>query len=159
MFFRGKKPNNDKATVLAIASAGGHWQQLMQIVEAFNDANLVLASTNPDLGKIYGFENVVYLSDYNKDNLPKVLAGLWQTFRIVRKIRPDLVVSTGAAPGLLCLFWAHVAGARTIWIDSIANSQKLSLSGQLATRFADVVLTQWQHLTNDGRSQYKGAVL
>lgn len=150
-----KKP----VTVLAIASAGGHWQQLMQIADAFSEADLVLASTNPELGKIYGFNDVLKLDDCNRDSIRKLLAGLWQTFGVVRRVKPNVVVSTGAAPGLLCLLWGRVLGARTIWIDSIANSQQLSMSGRLAGKFCHVVLTQWKHLENDGRTRYQGAVL
>ncbi len=95
----------------------------MQVVEAFGEANLVLASTNPELGKVYGFDNVQKLDDYNRDNIGKMIKGLWQTFRLVRRVKPQLIVSTGAAPGLLCLLWGRLTGARTIWIDSIANSQ------------------------------------
>lgn len=150
---------SNKPKVLAVASAGGHWQQLMQIVDAFNDADLVLASTNPALGKIYGYGNVVSLGDYNRDAPHKVLMGCWQTFRLVRRTKPDLVISTGAAPGLLSLLWARLLGARTIWLDSIANSERLSLSGRLALRFAHVVLTQWEHLSRQERPLYKGSVL
>lgn len=146
-------------TVLAIASAGGHWQQLMQITDAFSEAELVLASTNPELGKLYGFDNVLKLDDCNRDNIRKLLVGLWQTFNVVRRVKPDVIVSTGAAPGLLCLLWGRILGARTIWIDSVANSQQLSMSGRLAVKFCHVVLTQWKHLEGNGRPRYQGAVL
>lgn len=145
--------------VLAVASAGGHWQQMMQIIDAFDATQLVVASTNPELGHAYGFYQVRQLPDCNQDNPVKVLVCLWHTFRLVRSLRPDLVVSTGAAPGLLCLIWGRLSGAKTIWIDSIANSEKLSLSGRLATWFAGSVLTQWSHLANGERPGFKGAVL
>lgn len=152
--------HSEPITVLAVASAGGHWQQLMQVVEAFKGTSLVLASTNPELGKIYGFNHVIGLNDYNQDAPLKVLTGLLQTLKLVLRVKPDLVLSTGAAPGLLCLLWGRLFGARTIWVDSIANSQKLSLSGRLARRFAHVVLTQWEHLADTkGRPEFKGAVL
>jgi hypothetical protein len=41
-----------------------------------------------------------------------------------------------------------LAGARTVWIDSIANSEKLSLSGRLVRKHVDLCLTQWPHLTD-----------
>jgi hypothetical protein len=55
-------------------------------------------------------------------------------------------------------------GARTIWLDSIANVDELSLSGQMAGRFADLWLTQWPHLTEadslgQRRPAFAGTVL
>ena len=50
-------------------------------------------------------------------------------------------------------------GAKTIWVDSIANAQELSLSGKRAGKFADLWLTQWQELSNKNGPQYGGSVL
>jgi len=30
-----------------------------------------------------------------------------------------------------------------IWVDSIANAEKLSMSGRMIRPFADVILSQW----------------
>ena len=70
------------------------------------------------------------------------------------------MVSTGAAPGLMALAVAKlVAGSRTVWIDSIANSERLSLSGRLARPVADAWLVQWPHLARPGGPEHWGAVL
>ena len=49
---------------------------------------------------------------------------------------------------------AKFYGARTIWVDSIANSDVLSLSGQLVKTVADLRLTQWPHLADERRKLY-----
>ncbi len=72
--------------------------------------------------------------------------------------RPDIVVSTGAAPGYLAIRLAKLVGARTVWIDSVANVDELSLSGQLASERVDLCLTQWPHLAA-GPVCYRGSVL
>ena len=89
----------------------------------------------------------------------KVLRGAIETFGLVRRLRPDVVISAGAAPGLLCLLWGRVFGAKTIWIDSIANAETLSLSGKIALHFAHRVLTQWDHLARPGKVEHWGSVL
>ena len=80
------------------------------------------------------------------------------TVAIVRA-RPQIVISTGAAPGLAALFLGRLVGARTIWLDSIANAEKLSMSGKLARHAADLWLTQWPHLAKPSGPQFRGAVL
>ena len=71
-----------------------------------------------------------------------------------------LAVTTGAGPGFLALAVAKLAGgSRTIWIDSIANTERMSLSGRLARPVADVRLVQWQHLARPGGPEFWGAVL
>ena len=80
-------------------------------------------------------------------------------WRVLRKEKPDLVISTGAAPGGLALYLAKRSGIKTVWIDSIANAEELSLSGQKAGAFADLWLTQWPELAREDGPHYKGSVL
>ena len=49
--------------------------------------------------------------------------------------------------------------SRTIWIDSIANVEKLSSSGAAARLVADVWLTQWPDLARKDGPECWGAVL
>lgn len=58
-----------------------------------------------------------------------------------------------------CLLAGKLTGKRTIWIDSVANVEKLSLSGKLAGHIATLWLTQWQHLSRPDGPHYAGAVL
>jgi hypothetical protein len=73
--------------------------------------------------------------------------------------RPDVVVSTGAAPGYFAIRIGKWLRRRTIWIDSIANVEQLSMTGQLVGRYADLWLTQWTHLAKPGGPHFMGAVL
>ena len=83
-----------------------------------------------------------------------------QLARILRKERPEVVVTTGAAPGLVALALSRwLCGSRTVWIDSIAAAERLSMSGRLARWVADAWLTQWQHLARPEGPHYWGAVL
>ncbi|MBN1256111.1 MAG: UDP-N-acetylglucosamine--LPS N-acetylglucosamine transferase, partial [Planctomycetes bacterium] len=50
-------------------------------------------------------------------------------------------------------------GAKTIWVDSIANGGELSLSGKLAEKYADLWLTQWEHLTTEKGPYCFGSVI
>lgn len=145
--------------ILAAASTGGHWEQLMLLAPALEGGEVTFACTDPRQAEGRDLPAFVALSDYNQNQPLRLLAGLAETFGIVRRLRPDVVISTGAAPGLLCLLWGRAFGARTIWIDSIANSEQLSLSGKLARRICHVVLTQWEHLARDDGPAYWGSVL
>ena len=71
-----------------------------------------------------------------------------------------MVITTGSLPALIALVLAkYVFGAKTIWIDSIANAEKLSASGKKAGKIADLWLTQWPQLSGPDGPQHWGAVL
>ena len=78
---------------------------------------------------------------------------------LVIRERPDVVVTTGAAPGYFALRFGKWIGAKTIWIDSIANLERMSLSGERVRRYADLWLTQWAHLAKSDGPVFLGAVL
>ena len=148
-----------KLKLLAVASAGGHWEQLMLLSAAFENVEPHFASTLEVLDEGYDVELSGVVKDCNKDKPLEFILSVWSALKLVRKIRPNIVLSTGAGPGLITIFWGRLYGAQTIWIDSIANSEKLSLSGRLSLFFAHQTLTQWEHLESKAGAQYRGAVL
>jgi len=99
------------------------------------------------------------VNDANQDSKVALLFLALRVLWVVLRERPDLVVSTGAAPGYFGLRFGRLLGARTIWIDSIANAEVLSLSGRLVEPYADLWLTQWQELAREGGPQCRGQVL
>ncbi|WP_419177142.1 glucuronosyltransferase [Desulfosediminicola sp.] len=147
-----------RITILAAASGGGHLRQLLEVKEAFEQNDLIVATTDVHQARVSGINDPVELLDYSQDTPLKMFRGLFEAFTLVFKVRPDMVISTGAAPGLLCLLCGRLMGAKTIWIDSIANSERLSLSGRLASKFSHKTLTQWKHLANGTHIEYWGSV-
>jgi len=148
-----------KVKVLAASSGGGHWEQLMTMRGAFEDCDIVFATTIPGLLTKYDIKDGIILPDCSRDSIVQSIKCFFAAFYAVIKHRPDVVLSTGAAPGLFCLLAGRVFGKRTVWIDSIANVEKLSLSGKLAGRVATLWLTQWEHLSKANGPHYAGAVL
>ena len=145
--------------VLAVASAGGHWQQLMRLRAAFDSCELLFVSTNSDNAADVPHDRLEIVTDSNRDHPFKLVRTAAEIFRCVWAERPDVVISTGAAPGLLAILFGRLLGARTLWIDSIANAEEVSLSGRIAVRLSHRSLTQWPHLATERGPEYRGAVL
>ena len=154
--------------VLAIASSGGHFVQLLRLMPAFEGCELTLASTDPALASevaaqagrlgmpVPAFRVVTEANRWQKAKLLKSLLGIT---RLVVGLRPDVVITTGAAPGFFALRLGGMLGARTVWLDSIANAEELSLSGEKAGKHANLWLTQWPDLARPDGPRYEGAVL
>ena len=151
--------------VLAIASAGGHWVQLRRMRLAWDECNVTYVTTNA------GYKNeVMNDSDIKKLSKPKFYtvldANRWQKLRLLFQLvqvsvillreRPNVIISTGAAPGFFAIWLGKLFGAKTVWVDSIANASCLSLSGQKVGPYADLWLTQWERIAEDQNSHGKG---
>lgn len=140
--------------VLFAASFGGHWAQLKRVSELIVCDERQFVSTAESQHSAADY----YLEDFSIREVWRGIMQLSRALGIVRHSRPNVIVSTGAAPGLLILFAGFLLGRKTIWVDSIANSRKVSLSCRAACLFATRVLTQWPELETR-RVRYLGRLL
>jgi len=149
-----------KKKLIAVASVGGHWVQLLRITKNLEDEyDLRYISTNPKWARLVN-KQFYSVPEFSHWNIWKILPSIPRIFFILMKEQPDAVISTGAAPGLLTVLIAkYFFRKKTIWIDSIANVVRLSASGRLAQKFGiDYIYTQWKHLAND-KVKFAGTVL
>jgi len=147
--------------VLAIASAGGHWVQMQLLARAaFEGMDVAFVSTYADQAQNVPGHRFHQITDVTRRNPLRMLKTAWQLIGVLRKERPDVVITTGALPGLIGIALAKtLTRSRTVWIDSIANCEELSSSGKQARRFADRWLTQWPDLAGDQGPDYWGSLV
>lgn len=146
--------------VLAISSGGGHWVQLLRLRPAFEGCDVVYATVREgyraDVGTDADFR---VIPDGNRWNKIKLLRSALGVVFLLFSVKPDVIVTTGAAPGYFGVRFGKWLGARVVWVDSVANAEELSMSGEQAGSFVDLWLTQWPHLARDGGPQCFGSVL
>lgn len=146
--------------ILAVASAGGHWVQLARLSEAFADSDTLYVTTVAGEAAPSGDRPVARISDGSRNEPWRLLLAAFQLIILMQRFRPDAVVTTGAAPGYVALRLAKLRGCRTVWLDSIANAEEMSMAGRLARPYADAWLTQWEELSRKAAGlQYWGQVL
>jgi UDP-N-acetylglucosamine:LPS N-acetylglucosamine transferase len=145
--------------VLAVASGGGHWVQLRRLVSVLDCEDIAYVTTFSGYREEVGGARFHVVTDGNRQTKWRLLRTSLQILWIIIRERPAFVISTGAAPGYIAVRLAKLLGARTAWIDSIANVEQLSLSGQMVGAHADLWLTQWSHLARPDGPQFRGSVL
>jgi UDP-N-acetylglucosamine:LPS N-acetylglucosamine transferase len=145
--------------VLAVASGGGHWQQLMLMRPAFDGTETMFLTTLEGLPEQFGAFPAAIIPDCNRDEKLNILRSAAAILGHIRGFRPDVVISTGALPGVIALAVGRMMGARTIWVDSVANAEEMSMSGKLARRVAHLWMSQWEHVATEAGAEYAGAVL
>lgn len=145
--------------ILAISSRGGHWIQLLRLRPAFDGSDVIFVTTEPEYRSMVDGAPFRVITEATRNEKLRMLKMLVQILWIFLRERPTAVVTTGAAPGYFAVRLGKLFGSRTLWIDSIANAEELSLSGRLASKHADVTLTQWSHLAAPGVVGHCGAVI
>jgi len=133
--------------------------QLRRALAAVAECEIVLVTVNEAYRHEADGRRFYAVNDATRWSPLGILLQAVRVLRIVLRERPDVVLSTGAAPGCLAVVFGSLLGARTIWLDSIANVERLSVSGRLVRRFVDLWLTQWPHLASEHGPEYAGRVL
>lgn len=148
---------NKRVKVMAVASKGGHWIQLNRLKPVFDKHQTYYVSTftAKDKKDKYYFKTV----DANRNKKILLLLQFSQMLFLIIKIRPDVVVSTGASLGFFALQISKLLRIKTIWLDSMANGDEMSLSGKKVKIFSDVWLTQWENVADNEGASFKGRVI
>lgn len=145
--------------ILAVASAGGHWAELVRLRPLLDRYDVTYVTTEAGYARDVEGKRFRTVTEASRWDRFKLLVSAVQVLWIVVTERPRVVLTTGAAPGWFALVLAKKLGARTIWLDSLANGETLSMSGQRAAKHADLWLTQWPELAVPGGPEYAGSVL
>lgn len=145
--------------VLAIASGGGHWIQLLRLRPAFAGMDITYATVDATSREDVRPAPFFRIPDANRTQKIRLIFLLMRLAWVVIRVRPHTIVTTGAAPGYLAIRLGKLIGARSLFLDSMANAHRLSLSANLAERHADMLLTQWPHLAKPNGPEYRGSVV
>jgi UDP-N-acetylglucosamine:LPS N-acetylglucosamine transferase len=134
--------------------------QMRRLAPVFEGLDVAYVSVQPGYAADVPGHRFYSVYDVTRWSRWKLVLVVLQLIRILIKERPQVVVTTGSGPGVITLALAKsLLRAQTIWIDSIANCERMSSSGLQARRVADIWLTQWPQLQSEGGPKYWGSVL
>lgn len=142
-----------KERVLFIASAGGHFTELLALRPMFKtyDSFIMtekIKSSIPFAKEFQGrFGFLLPGTMAHPFSYPfKLLGNCFISLYYYLKFRPKVVITTGvqsAAP-MCCI--AKIMGSKVIYIESFANIETKTASGKIIYHFADFFVVQWKNM-------------
>lgn len=153
--------NKKNVKICLVASAGGHLSQLLKVKDAWKDSDIFYVSTLDSARKKINDSKPIYITgECNRQHPIESFKVLIRCIKVIHLEKPDVIITTGAAPGCLLCLAGKISGAKVIWLDSIANVERLSLSGRIIKPFADMILSQWAEVARKYKKvEYAGAVV
>lgn len=150
-----------RADVLLACSSGGHLLQLLALREVWEPyAHLWVTDDRSDTRSLLDGEPVVFAywpTSRTLRTLPRNLALAW---RVVRRARPAVVLTTGAGTAVPFAWIARLHGARVVHVETLTRIERPSLTCRLLAPIAARVYVQWPDLRGRVRgSRYAGSVL
>lgn len=141
--------------VLFISSTGGHLTELLQLEPVFNkyDYHIVTEKTKSNISLKNKWGNRIhYLTYGNKHNpIPYLFIfplNIIHSFLLFLKIRPNVIVTTGAHTCVPMCYIAKLFRRKVIYIETFANRSTRTLTGRLVYPIADLFIVQWKEMLN-----------
>lgn len=130
--------------LLLVCSSGGHLSQL-QLLRPWwsrHERSWVTFDTS-DARSSLADERVRWAFSPTTRNLPNALRNLRLAWTLVRRERPDVVVSTGAGVAFPFFVVAKLTGARTVYVEVFDRIEHPTLTGALCYPITDLFAAQW----------------
>lgn len=155
------KNKNQKMKICLAASAGGHLTQLLKPSESWQGYETFCVTTSDVVReKLQKYGKAYTVGECNREHPLRVILVLMRCINVILHERPDVVISSGAAVGCILCFLGKLLSAKIVWIDSIANVERISLSGRMVRHIADLFFVQWPELAGQySNVEYVGAVI
>ena len=141
--------------VIFTSSSGGHLTELLKLEKIFSEYEYLLVTEKTEVTeKLTNKYNIEYLKYGSRFYFLKyIFVFLYNIFKciyIVIKFKPETVVTTGAHTGGILCYVAKILKPKTkiIYIESLAKTQSLSMTGKNVYKIADKFYVQWQNLAN-----------
>ncbi len=149
------------AKLALVCSSGGHLFQLLSQCHFWKSKDRFWVSFPTIDAKYLLKDETVFWAHYPTNrSIKNLLRNLILSIKLLKKERPDVIISTGAGVAVPFILVGKLSGIKTIYIESITRSKDLSLTGYLVYTFVDKFLVQWPELAeNHKRAEYQGQVI
>lgn len=147
--------------VLLVCSPGGHLQQMLALEPAWrgNDRAWVTLP-GADVDSLLAAEDVTLGHSPTNRSLKNLARNTALAWRLLRRRRPDAILSTGAGLAVPFFLIGRLLGIRLIYVESVTRTESLSLSGRIVYPLATRFFVQWPRVAERfRRAEYAGGIL
>ncbi len=143
-----------------MCSTGGHLVQLASLRPAWEGfSRLWVTFDKRDSRAILAGERVVHAYGPTNRSVVNLFRNAGLAWRVVRRARPSVMVSTGAGVAVPFAWIGRLMGVRVVYVESFTRIDGPSLSGRMIAPVADRVYGQWPDMAGAIRgARYVGNV-
>ncbi len=144
------------ARILLVGSSGGHLAQMWALAPLWSkEQRFWVTFDTPDACSLLAGEDVTWAHHPTTRNVGNLWHNSMQARRVMRRVRPDIVISTGAAVALPYFLLARRAGVPRLYVEVYDRIDRSTLTGRLCRPHASVFAVQWP----EQKGLYRGSTV
>lgn len=133
--------------VCLVGSSGGHLAHLYMLKPFWNNKERFWVTFNKqDANSLLKNEKVYNCYFPTNRNFKNLIKNTILAFKVLKKEKPDLIISSGAAVAVPVPFFyiGKLMGAKLIYIEVFDRIDKPTLTGKLVYPITDKFIVQWE---------------
>ena len=79
-------------------------------------------------------------------NIKNLIKNTFLAIKVLKKEKPDLIISTGAAVAVPFFYIGKLFGAKTVYIEVFDRIDKPTLTGKMVYPITDKFIVQWEEM-------------
>lgn len=150
-----KEMNDKELKVCLVGSSGGHLKHLYMLKPFWKNKNRFWVTFDKEDAKSLLENEKVYPCYYPTNRSIKALIkNLKVAYKVLKKEKPDLIISSGAAVAVPFFYIGKIMGAKLIYIEVFDRLDKPTMTGRMVYPITDKFIVQWE----EQRKVYKKAI-
>ena len=130
-----------------VGSSGGHLFHLYLLKPFWEDKERFWVSFDKeDARSLLKGERLYFCYGPSNRSLKALIINTFRAIRILRKEKPELIVSSGAAPAVPFFWLGKLMGAKTVYIEVFDRVDAPTVSGRMCYPVTDRFIVQWEEM-------------
>ena len=133
--------------ICLVGSSGGHLTHLYMLKSFWSKhERFFVTFDKEDARSLLADEKMITCYHPTNRSLKGLFINTLLAWKVLRKERPDLIISSGAASAVPFFYLGKLMGIKTIYIEVIDRIDHSTLSGRLVYLVADRFIVQWEDM-------------
>lgn len=131
--------------ICLVGSSGGHLAQLCLLKPILENTEHFWVTFDKEDARSVLKDEKFYKCYYPTNrNIKNLIKNTWLAYRILKKEKPDIIISTGAAVAVPFFYLGKLFKIKTVYIEVFDRYNKPTLTGKIVYPIADKFIVQWE---------------
>ncbi len=133
--------------ICLVGSSGGHLAHLNMLKPFWKDEERFWVTFDKEDARIILKDEKMYSCHFPTNrNLKNLIKNTFLAIKVLKKEKPDVIISSGAAVAVPFFYIGKLFGAKTVYIEVFDRIDKPTVTGKLVYPVTDKFIVQWEEM-------------
>ena len=135
--------------ICLVGSSGGHLAHLNMLKPFWKDEERFWVTFDKEDARSILKDEKMYSCHFPTNrNLKNLFKNTFLAIKVLKKEKPDVIISSGAAVAVPFFYIGKLFGAKTVYIEVFDRIDKPTVTGKLVYPVTDKFIVQWEEMKN-----------